>query len=400
MRTKYVASILTLLLLASVFIFGLTVNKASAQGTTISIPSVSETPSAYPGTFTVPVQISNVNNLFGFDIKITWDNTLFTFLSLDNTSLYTVWTNGFFEPLTAVAPYTNVQSGAGYVRYAALATGGSGYTGVGPTTLFTITFTIVKAGNFQYTTTLHFDTVKLSDNNANAITATPIDGPYTMSATTPDLEFKYSGPGSSTIVWGTTFQIQVYATAVTDLDGYNLVITYDNSILKLTSVDWTGDVLGGTHPGANYTESPPGTINVIESGNGVWTGTEGLLFTLNFQVQFTGADPTHIWRTNNEGPLNTLITCNGATLTFVEGTITTGGINMPANQNIVVNLIKGDVDCTGLPVTVLDLRTVAYYYDKTNTTDPDWYTFTYKYDIKADGTIDIFDLVEIAASIG
>ncbi len=173
MKTKYAASILTLLLLASVFTFGLAINKVSAATADISIPSVSKTPSDFPGTFTVPVQISNVADLFGFDIKITWDSSVITFLSLDNAPLSSVWPQGYFEPLAWVPPNTPVQSGPGYVRYSAVATGGLGYTGAGPTTLFTITFTIVKAGNFPYTTSMHFDTVTLSDHNANAITPTP-----------------------------------------------------------------------------------------------------------------------------------------------------------------------------------------------------------------------------------
>ncbi len=125
-------------------------------------------------TFTVSVRIASVTDLYGFDMNITWDNTLITFLSLDNTPLNAVWPQGFFD----LGP----QTGAGYVRYVATAFGGSGYTGVGPTTLFTVTFTVVKAGDFQLSTPIHFMLVKLSDSHANSISATLTDGVYSMSA--------------------------------------------------------------------------------------------------------------------------------------------------------------------------------------------------------------------------
>ena len=104
-------------------------------------------------------------------------------------------------------------------------------------------------------------------------------------------------------------------------------------------------------------------------------------------------DADHIWRTNNQGPLHAFIKFNDATLSFVEGDIYKSGINMPADLDIVVHLIQGDVDCNG-KVDVFDLRTVAAFYDQT--VPP----ALAKYDVKADGYIDIFDLVKIATNFG
>jgi len=136
--------------------------------------SVNKNPGDVGSTFTVDVKIADVTDLFGFDMNVTWDNTLITFLSFDNTPLNAVWPQGFFD----LGP----QAGAGYVRYAATALGGSGYTGVGPTTLFAVTFTIVKAGDLQLSTPIHFMLAKLSDSHANSISATLTDGLYSMSA--------------------------------------------------------------------------------------------------------------------------------------------------------------------------------------------------------------------------
>jgi hypothetical protein len=67
---------------------------------------------------------------------------------------------------------------------------------------------------------------------------------------------------------------------------------------------------------------------------------------------------------------------------------------------IRARLIQGDVNLDGSVDAVFDLRTVAAFFDKTSD-DPQWYTgFNIsQYDIKSDGTIDIFDLVEVAKQI-
>jgi hypothetical protein len=217
-----------------------------------------------------------------------------------------------------------------------------------------------------------------------------------MSAMTPDLEFEYyDSTPSKPIEYCKTFQIKVYVTDIcAQLEDYALVIAYDSSLLKLTLVDWTGGVLGDASDGAGYTESPPGTINVFDTGGlMLYTGLKGLLFTLTFHVEFTYEDPTHIWRTNNLGPLHALITLNNAELSFVEGTIYYGGIIHPTPQDIVVNLIQGDVDCDG-DVDVMDLRTIAAFYDQSvPPADAKW-------DIKSDGYIDVYDLVKIATNFG
>jgi hypothetical protein len=391
MKTKLLVAILLSSLLASVFFTATSIRPAAANPDAIyTNPNpITKIPSDIDSFFDVYVDVQ-INDLFAFDIKITWDNALITFDSLNKGNLSIIWPQGFYEPLGETGPV--YQTGPGYFRYVAVATGQPGYSGTH--TLFGLHFKIVKACNFVLSTSIHFDTVKLSDSNANEIVATKTDGSYSMSATTPDLEFEFIDPTpSKPIEYCKTFQIKVYVTDIcAQLEDYNLVIAYDSSLLKLTLVNWTGGVLGDESDGASYIESPAGTINVVDTGGIIYTGTKGLLFTLSFHVEFTDADPTHIWRTDNLGPLHAFIKFNDATLSFVEGSITKTGINMPSDLDIVVNLIRGDVDCNG-QVDVFDLRTIAYFYDQTPPTQP-------QYDLKADGTIDIYDLVLIATNFG
>jgi hypothetical protein len=357
----------------------------------INPPSISKSPSDLNSFFDVYVDV-DINDLFAFDIKITWDNTLITFSSFDKTPLTTIWPQGFFEPLGESGPV--YQTGPGYFRYAAVATGQPGYTGTNH--LFKLTFQIVKACNFELSTSIHFDTVKLSNSDADEITGIKTDGSYTMSATTPDLHFEFIDPNpSKPIEYCKTFQIEVNVTDCTNLNDYNLTIAYDSSLLNLTDVSWTDGVLGGGTDGASYTDSPVGTITIIDTGGITWTGTNGLLFTLTFHVEFND-DPGHIWRTNNLGPLHAFIKFNEATLSFVDpvGTITKSGINMPADLDIVVKLIQGDVNCDG-KVGVEDLRTVAACYDELVPLGTEPHA---KYDLKHDGAIDLYDLVKVATN--
>lgn len=394
MKIKLIVAIMLSSLLAGFLVTAVSIKPAAANPDAIYInpSSTSKNPTDLTSFFDVYVDV-DIHDLFAFDIKITWNDAYITFSNLDNTPLNTIWPQGFFEPLN-LNPPPGYLTGPGYVRYAAVATGQPGYTGIHH--LFKLTFKIVKACNFILSTSIHFDTVKLSNSNANEITPLTItDGSYSMSATTPDLEFEYVDlTPSKPIEYCKTFYIKVYVTDIcAQLKDYNLVIVYDSSLLKLTLVDWTGGVLGDASDGASYTESPTGTINVVDTGGIYYTGLKGLLFTLTFHVEFTYEDPTHIWRTNNLGPLHALITLNDATLSFVEGTITKSGITIPNDQDIVVRLIQGDVDCNGV-VDVMDLRTVAAFYD--HSVPP----VDAKWDIKADGYIDVYDLVKIATNFG
>ena len=388
MNTKYIAIVLSVLLLAS-FLAIITIHSASATNATLSIPSVAKTPGDVGSTFTVPVQVSNIADLFAFDIKITWDNTLITFSSLDNSSLSTVWPQGNFEPLTP-----SPQTGTGYVRFAAVATGTPGFTSAGPTTLFTLTFTVAKADNFPLSTNLHFSVVELSDSNANTIPANLSDGTYTMSATVPGITLTLVNPNpSKPYEYGKYIEVQVNATnIVSTLTGYDLRVDYSSEFLTFVQVQPETYVLATP----TVDTSTPGVVHLTVTSGGTYVGSSGLLCTLTFQILFDQRS-THIWRTSTApNQLSATISLDTTTgnLAFVEGTIPVGSVTAPASLTIPINLIQGDVDCNG-QVNILDLADVAHFYDQSTTSGP-----AALYDIKIDSNniIDIYDLVEVAAN--
>jgi hypothetical protein len=352
----------------------------------IDPPLVTKVPADVGTTFPVSVKIKDVTDLFGFDIKITWDNTLITFSSLDKTPLSSIWPQGFYEPLTP-----SPQTGPGYVRFAALATGGSGFTGSG--TLFTMTFHVEEGCNFPRSTPIHFDTVVLSDSASALIDAVLTDGLYKMSATVPDLEFVLVDPTpGKPFEYCKTFEVEVYVTHISaNLKDYDFIIDYNSELLRFVDVDYWG-VLGGTSDQASYTLLAPGRVEVKDTGGIVWSGDRGLLFALTFHVEFND-DIGHIWRSTSPQQLPAQVSFEAAELSFLEGTVPMGGILMPSALTVTINLIQGDVDCDG-NVDVFDLRAVAAYYDQTVPPAPA------KYDIKTTNNIDIFDIVLVAAKFG
>jgi hypothetical protein len=333
-----------------------------------------------------------VNDLFAFDVNITWDNTLITYDSIDKTPLDAIWPQGHSEV------YDPPLTGPGWLKFVSVANGGSGYTGAH--SLFKVTFKIVKACNFPAQTAIHFVTAKLSNSLAQSITVTTTDGQYQMNAKPPDLELELVNPNPlKPFECCKTFNIEVYATDIgSSLKDYDFRILFTSEFLNLTGVNWTGGKLGGAEDNAVYQIISAGSVHVWDTGGTVWNGGvdgKGLLFTLVFHIEFDDSTE-HIWRVDHHTNLTGEVSLQDAKLSFLEGNITKNGISMPSAVPVSARLIQGDVNCDGEVGIVGDLRTVAIYYDKTPL-DPDWSTIS-KYDLTEDSIIDIFDLVVVAAN--
>jgi hypothetical protein len=130
--------------------------------------------------FTVDVKVEEIEDFLGFDIELTWDNTLITLVDPDDTPLNVVWPQGF----AVVSPSG---SGPGYFRYVAVAEGGNSYTGSG--TLLTLRFHVEEVSDFvQLHTSIHFEITKLSNSFSVPIPAAVDDGLYQISSIRGDVD--------------------------------------------------------------------------------------------------------------------------------------------------------------------------------------------------------------------
>jgi hypothetical protein len=395
MKTRLLVAFMLISLLAGMLAAVPVRMVAAAGNATLSIKpaSVSRGPANIDSFFDVYLEVDTDTGIAGFDVKIAWDDD--TLINLDNTtswadtttSLNSLWVDGWVGIMAELGG----GGGGGYYRVVVLSIGGASTTGVH--TLVNLHFQIKKGCNFLLHTHITIDHgAKLSDINYQPITVTAYnDGYFEITARTPGLTTELIEIDGHPFEYCKIFQIKVYVDEIcATLKDYNIVIEYTAELLKLTGVDWTGSVLG-TGEGEYYTETTPGTVNVVDPGGTTYTGlTNGLLFTLTFHIEFND-DAGHIWRTNNLGPLHAFITFTAAELSFNEGgPITTLEITMPPERDITVNLIRGDVDCDG-NVDVFDLRTVAAFYDQAGVSE---------YDLTNDNYIDIFDLVAVATNFG
>jgi len=396
MKTKLLATLLLFSLLAGVLAVATTIRPVSAinENVTLSVnpPEVTKNWDDPDSFFDVFVTITNVTNLFGFDIRVSWDSSLITLESAEyNASLDALWgVGGWFVAKNET--YGGGGGGGGGYMLVALSMSSVFTKDPGSQTLFPLHFKVIKHCNFVLTTPIHFDVAKLSDKGWQSIVHTTVDGLFHVTARRPDLELELYDPNpSKPFEYCKIFEVNVYATHIcANLKDYDFKILYDSALLKFVDVDLWGELGDNLTGGASYELLAPGEIHVADTGGVPATGDKIFLFALTFHVEFNDIDITHIWRTLAHDDLIAHVSFEDAHLSFLEGDIDMIGIDMPVPLNVTIHLIRGDVDCNG-KVDVFDLRTVAAYYDLSSPV---------KYDLTMDGTIDIFDLVVVATNFG
>jgi hypothetical protein len=397
MKTKLVASIILLSLLISIPAFVVRIQPVAAANEYVMLsvnpPSVTQNPPINPpeSFFDVYLDISDVTDLFGFDIEVTWtDNTLIT-LDHDayNATLNAIWGVGNWFVVMNV---TGGGGGGGSYRLAALSTAGS-FTGTH--TLFQMHFKILRNCNFLLQTTIGVGLYKLSDSLWQPIPVNSKQGcVFSMNPTQPDLELElYEPDPAKKFEYCKTFQVKVYVTHIcANLKDYVIHIQYTSELLKFTGIEW--GVLGDTSDGASFINAT-GEVQVQDTGGLHYSGEKGLLFTLTFHVEFDDREE-HIWRVGHPQNLPAEISIQvdvGLELSFDEGVIPISDVLLVGTPiPLTIYLIRGDVGPVDGKVSAWqDLRTVAAYYDQ---------SAPVKYDITGDGTIDIYDLVAVATNIG
>jgi hypothetical protein len=325
--------------------------------------------------FDVFLEISDVTNLCGFDIKISWDPTLIAYNSESiDTYLNAIW--GTSADLVTHEAGTNATNG--YYRYVALSLPSTPYTGTN--TLLKLNFKVLNPGtNSKKETLLHFEINKLSDQDFTPIANSPIDSTVQIWGTKPTLSLV---PTKTTCkILDEQFDVAVVVSGAVSVTGFNSEIDYNTTLLDFVS----GTVDYGA--GTITPDEVNGKITVTTTGTASGDVT---LVTITFKANFV-----HIWRdehtiltwkNNQTGSIH----LQTASLIYPDPqpplSYTSGQINYGGDVTYKWSPIQGDVTLDG-KVNIDDLVRVAGLYDQDNDT----------YNLTGTGSlIDIYDLVVIA----
>jgi hypothetical protein len=346
-------------------------------------------------TFPFTVNIASVTDLFGFEIKITWDSSVLTTAPVVSyTSLLDeMWglksAEKWDDPIHELS--------AGSYRLVATKKGvlEDGFTGTHD--LITLTFTVDSPGdiNWMKTSALRIEVHKLSDKSSNEIDHIIYDGTYRIWGVTPVLDM--TSPDDYCRELDEEYKVKVAVSNEYRVLGVALEIKYDT--LLLDYVGYTGDWAGATYTVTD--DSGAGTVKCTITHTTELDGPgPNDIITIKFEAVYA-----HI-RKQVTGYVNDLTGNDyfaNANLTYADSypilqylrggsanKVNVGYEGSGGEMVYTFSPIQGDVNNDG-EVAVFDLVTVAGIYDSTSSV----------YNLVGpteDGLIDIFDLVYIASN--
>jgi hypothetical protein len=341
--------------------------------------------------FDVFVDVDTVTDLFGFDLKITWDSALLSLDSYDYaTYLQFIWDDtGHTTDYGVTTPPTDFLT-AGMCRLVAT----SYYTSfTGSNHLLKLHF---KAKdplvNSVKQTLLHFDIHKLSNKASGIIDHACADGRYIMWGKKPTLATKNTaGTLSSRTcqVYHEEFNVKLIVSDAAGVTDFSFDLRYNKDHLSYVSVAWNAWGSG------SLTDDPVNGKITGSTGPGTALIGTATILTIEFQSKVQ-----RIWKyiagwTND---VNSAIYIQQADLTYSSLPKLTYTKNDPRDPSQITPgsdfaftflPIKGDCKDNNGKVEVDDLGTVALLYDSTSTV----YNL-----VGTDDYIDIFDLVVVASN--
>jgi predicted nucleic acid-binding Zn-ribbon protein len=183
-------------------------------------------------TFTISVEISDVIDFYGFDIKFSWDPSILGYLSHTPTIPVETYPEGVLHE-TVLTIVNTVDDVAGTYNLAASTLGGPAFTGSGK--VFEITFEVLSEGS----STLEIYESDLADIDANQIPHTVTNGLFETPSAPPevhDIAVTSCTPSPTSAEVGTPVDIDVTIENQGDYtEDFNIEAFYDSTSIGTTS---------------------------------------------------------------------------------------------------------------------------------------------------------------------
>jgi hypothetical protein len=222
-------------------------------------------------------------------------------------------------------------------------------------------------------------------------------GQYVLTVTVPTPTLQLSPSTQTCSVYGENFTTQLVVTNAYTVTDFKFEVCYNTTLLTYSSITWNA-----WGSGTVTVDMVDGTITGTTSGTAV-NGTQTLVtiqFTATYYRIWKDQSVVSGWQNNQSGLIYiqwaNLSYATGPDLSYMRGG-TQNQINVGPDFTYTFAPIQGDVNNDGT-VNILDLRTVAAFYD-VKLGDPAW-PLASVYDLNGDGVINIFDLIYIATNWG
>jgi len=359
---------IVVLLVVSILLSGLGafISPVAGQKTTVTVdPALTEYYARATGTqFTVAVKITDVTDLYGFDLKLRWNTTFLDYVSHSVHVPRDTYLDGLlWNPVIPVANLVNTTEGTCDIAYASLAPAPT-FTGTG--TVFTMTFE-VKYHPVQpepdANITLELYSTDLSAPLGVPISHTTENGTVILHALPQVSTILYPQPTVFRKSQGVSFTVDVSVQNVTDLYAFDISLYYNTTLLDAISVA-EGPFLksgGSTITVRSEVNDTEGKVRFALSLMGPPSGVNGsgTLFTTTFQssTQATGGSPLSLqdtdlsdssWPTPN--PIDHAVIDGSVTILLVEvitHTVLVGGVPydfITASSSSVADFSYNDTD--------------------------------------------------------
>ncbi len=341
--------------------------------------------------FDVYVLVKNVVGLYGYEFKLTWNRTLL-YLVRVNVTPPVSW--GFGNSSNYFIGVNNTDELSG-TYWLAVTQFPSAPTFNGTASLVTLTFITIYDPIYPENVScpLHLTDTFLSDNQANPIPHTDVDGRYSVISWIPMIVFepnRFSNGNGVLINQTRTFQVGVEAWYVVGLYSYEIGISWDPHYLKLTGFVPGDFIVHLGHVYYSYFNEMSGYLGLgctIDPPYGPIDDYVVDLAILNFtSLPYVWPDPD----------VNTTIAIDveNHCLMTKQGMSIENSIGL-AQTPVMIKPIPGDINNDGR-VDLVDMRLVAKAYG-TRHGDTYWDP---RADLNRDNLISVFDLVLVSKNYG